>query len=92
MSGEAYLAAASDALARVGKSQVERVAAAADLLVASLQAGGVVQTFGSGHSEALAMEIAGRAGGLVPSNRLAVRDLVIQGGESPDLLQDPKLE
>jgi uncharacterized phosphosugar-binding protein len=31
---------------------------------------GVVQAFGSGHSEAVAMEIAGRAGGLVPTHDL----------------------
>jgi uncharacterized phosphosugar-binding protein len=56
--------------------------------VASLRAGGVVQAFGSGHSEALAMEVAGRAGGLVPTNRIALRDVVIVGGESPDVLGD----
>ena len=43
----------------------------------------VVQAFGSGHSEALAMEFAGRAGGLVPTNRIALRDLVVFGGEPP---------
>ena len=64
---------------------------AADLIVASLR-GGVVQAFGSGHSEALAMEIAGRAGGLVPTNRIALRDVVIVGGESPDVLGNKHLE
>ena len=58
-------------------------------MVASLRAGGVVQAFGSGHSEALAMEFAGRAGGLVPTNRIALRDLVIFGGEPPEVLGDP---
>ena len=46
----------------------------------------MLQTFGSGHSEALAMELAGRAGGLVPSNRISLRDVVVHGGESPDVL------
>jgi uncharacterized phosphosugar-binding protein len=32
------------------------------------------------------MELAGRAGGLVPSNRIALRDVVVHGGESPDVL------
>ena len=60
-------------------------------MVSSLRAGRVVQAFGTGHSEALAMEIAGRAGGLVPTNRIALRDLVMYGGEPPDVL-GPALE
>jgi uncharacterized phosphosugar-binding protein len=43
-----------------------------------------VQAFGTGHSEALSMEIAGRAGGLVPTNRLALRDILLYGGGSLD--------
>ena len=46
----------------------------------------MIQAFGSGHSEAIAMEIAGRAGGLVPSNRLALRDLVLYGGAPRSVL------
>ncbi|HUR05433.1 MAG TPA: SIS domain-containing protein [Nonomuraea sp.] len=80
------------ALARqVVESQAEPVHRAAALLVASLRAGGVVNAFGSGHSEAIAMEIAGRAGGLVPSNRLTPRDLVLYGGQPPSVLT-PELE
>ena len=48
-------------------------------MVEALQAGGVVQAFGTGHSEAFAMEIAGRAGGLIPTNRIALRDVVLHG-------------
>ena len=54
---------------------------AADLVADAVRADGVVHAFGTGHSEALAMEIAGRAGGLVPTNRIALRDLVLHGGE-----------
>ena len=64
----------------------------AELVVASLRAGGVLQAFGTGHSEALAMEFAGRAGGLVPTNRISLRDVVIFGGEPPDVLGDGHLE
>ncbi|MFC5825668.1 sugar isomerase domain-containing protein [Nonomuraea insulae] len=70
---------------------------AADLFTKSLTAGGVIQAFGSGHSEAVAMEIAGRAGGLVPTNRLALRDIV-RYGDAPrseldryDLERDPAI-
>lgn len=70
---------------------------AADLFTKALTAGGVIQAFGSGHSEAVAMEIAGRAGGLVPTNRLALRDIV-RYGDAPrseldryDLERDPAI-
>ncbi|MGH3646804.1 MAG: sugar isomerase domain-containing protein [Micromonosporaceae bacterium] len=92
VSSERYLAEIQAAVARVGASQAEHVGRAAEFIVAALLGDGVVQVFGSGHSEALAMEIAGRAGGLVPTNRLALRDLVMHGGESPQLLRDGKLE
>ncbi|MGH3736284.1 MAG: sugar isomerase domain-containing protein [Micromonosporaceae bacterium] len=92
MGGARYLAEIQATIARVGAEQAEAVGRAADVIVSALLADGVVQAFGSGHSEALAMEVAGRAGGLVPTNRLALRDLVMYGGESPEALRDGKLE
>jgi uncharacterized phosphosugar-binding protein len=89
---DAYLAAVTAAVDRVAATQREAVQRAADLVAAALEAGGVVQAFGSGHSEALAMEIAGRAGGLVPTNRIALRDLVLHGGADRAVLDDPFLE
>ncbi|TWJ20067.1 sugar isomerase domain-containing protein [Micromonospora endolithica] len=90
-SGDDYLATVTATMRRVAESQREAVGRAADLIAAAIRADGVVHAFGTGHSEALAMEIAGRAGGLVPTNRIALRDLVLRGGESPDLL-GPLLE
>jgi uncharacterized phosphosugar-binding protein len=90
-SGE-YLDVIRAAVDRVATTQTELVARAADLLAATLQAGGVIQAFGCGHSEALAMEIAGRAGGLVPTNKIALRDIVLYGGDNPSVLADPMLE
>jgi uncharacterized phosphosugar-binding protein len=52
------------------------------LTTEALVAGGVIQAFGTGHSEAFAMEIAGRAGGLIATNRIALRTLVLRGGRS----------
>jgi uncharacterized phosphosugar-binding protein len=89
---QAYLEALAPIMARVADQAAGPVQAAADLVVASLRAGGVVQAFGTGHSEALAMEVAGRAGGLVPTNRIALRDVVIFGGEPPDVLGHGRLE
>ncbi|GAA3165310.1 sugar isomerase domain-containing protein [Planomonospora alba] len=73
-------------LEEVWRTQAEAVGEAAALVTASLRAGGVLQAFGSGHSEAVAMELAGRAGGLVPSNRLSLRDVVLYGGDPVSVL------
>jgi uncharacterized phosphosugar-binding protein len=88
----AYLDALAPIMARVSEQAGGPVQEAADLVVASLRAGGVLQAFGTGHSEALAMELAGRAGGLVPTNRISLRDVVIFGGEPPAVLGDGHLE
>src|SRR6478672_12732196 len=92
VSAQAYLDALMPIMTKVAEQSDGPVQDAADLIVASLRAGGVVQAFGSGHSEALAMEIAGRAGGLVPTNRIALRDLVLLGGEPTELLRSAELE
>ena len=52
----------------------------------------MLQAFGAGHSEAFAAELVARAGGLVPTNRLSLRDLVLHGDAPRDVLADPKLE
>jgi uncharacterized phosphosugar-binding protein len=92
MTAQAYLSMITELVAKVGTSQVDGVKSAAGLITDALDSGGVVQAFGSGHSEALAMEIAGRAGGLVPTNRLALRDIVLYGGQPRAVLEDPGLE
>jgi len=92
VSAEAYLAVLTPLLEKVAGQASGPVQVAADLVVASLRSGGVLQAFGSGHSEALAMELAGRAGGLVPTNRISLRDVVIFGGESPEVLSSGILE
>ena len=64
-----------DAAQKVTSTQTDDIAAAAALLAESVGKGGVVQVFGTGHSRSFAMEIAGRAGGLVPANKIAITDL-----------------
>jgi uncharacterized phosphosugar-binding protein len=68
------------------------VTRAAALIAECVANDGVVQAFGTGHSQAIVLEIAGRAGGLVPTNRLSITDLVRYGGEKPGILGDPLLE
>ncbi len=91
LNADGYLAMVTETIERVAAGQRDGVRRAADLIAAALRADGVIHAFGTGHSEALAMEIAGRAGGLVPTNRIALRDLVLHGGEPADLL-GPTLE
>jgi uncharacterized phosphosugar-binding protein len=87
-----YLTAVREAVDRVGAGQQAEKRRAAGILAASVRNGGVIQAFGCGHSEALAMEIVGRAGGLVPTNRIALRDIVLYGGEPLAALADPMVE
>ncbi len=92
VSGEEFARAALEAVAQVSRSQAAKVAEAAALVSTSLQEGGVVQAFGTGHSEAFAMEIASRAGGLIPTNRLSLRDVILLGGASREGLSNQFLE
>ena len=86
LSAQGYLDVLTPIMAQVAQQADGPVQEAADLIARSVLADGVLQTFGSGHSEGLAMELAGRAGGLVPSNRISLRDVVVHGGESPEVL------
>jgi uncharacterized phosphosugar-binding protein len=76
----------------IDATQGAAIAEAAELIAESLRADGVLQVFGTGHSEAMAMELSGRAGGLIPTNKLALRDIVLLGGRDAALLADPKAE
>ncbi|WP_100445422.1 sugar isomerase domain-containing protein [Glycomyces xiaoerkulensis] len=92
ITAETYLALITDAVQRVGLEQAPAVRQAAELIAVSLADGGVLHAFGCGHSEALAMELAGRAGGLVPTNRIALRDIVLHGDQPRTVLEDQFLE
>jgi uncharacterized phosphosugar-binding protein len=92
VSAQSYVHTLTPILAAVTEQIGGPIQQAADLMTESLRADGVIQAFGSGHSEALAMEIAGRAGGLIATNRIALRDLVLLGGEPRELLRSAELE
>ncbi|WP_234439942.1 sugar isomerase domain-containing protein [Streptomyces bicolor] len=79
-------------LDRLTESARDDVTRAAGLIADCVRADGVIQAFGTGHSQAIVLELAGRAGGLVPTNRLSIADLVLYGGDSPSVLDDPLLE
>jgi uncharacterized phosphosugar-binding protein len=62
---ELYFAKANDLLARAWKVNAPVIAQLAPRIGESVAQGGVIHTFGSGHSELISREIIGRAGGLV---------------------------
>lgn len=72
-------------------TQLPAVRRAGALIASCVSDGGVVHAYGTGHSEAAALEVAGRAGGLIPANRLALRDPVVLGGVDPGTF-DPLAE
>ncbi|MFI8232833.1 sugar isomerase domain-containing protein [Streptomyces sp. NPDC085900] len=92
VSGEGFAREAVAVLTQITASAREEVAGAAELIADCVRSDGVVQAFGTGHSQAIVLELAGRAGGLVPTNRLSIADLVLYGGEDPAVLDDPLLE
>jgi uncharacterized phosphosugar-binding protein len=62
---ETYYERANALLARARESNAPAIARLAPIIGQSIANGGVVHTFGSGHSELISREIIGRAGGLV---------------------------
>jgi uncharacterized phosphosugar-binding protein len=59
-----YFDALDSLLARVREANRESMPAGASIIADSIAADGIVHAFGSGHSQLLAIELAGRAGGL----------------------------
>ncbi|MER6509735.1 SIS domain-containing protein [Nonomuraea sp. NPDC001636] len=70
-------------LDRLMDEQLPAIRRAGSLVAATVRAGGVLHAYGTGHSEAVALEVAGRAGGLIPTNRLTLRDPVVLGSADP---------
>ncbi len=83
---------ASTILERVVTSQAEAIRLAATLCAESLVNDGVLHAYGTGHSRAFAMELAGRAGGLVPVNRIDLADLALYAGWSLERVTQDDIE
>lgn len=71
---------------------MEQITTAAELLADAIRAGGVIQTYGTGHSRIVALEMSARAGGLAAVGMLSVKDLVMFGGADPEEILDPTYE
>ena len=61
---ERYFETVQRILAQVREANRESIPAAARIVAETIERDGIVHVFGSGHSQLLAVEIAGRAGGL----------------------------
>lgn len=92
LSATTFFRVARDALDRVERTQLPEIERAANILSSSLLAGGVVHVFGTGHSRAFAMEMSGRAGGLVPFHAMTLEDLAFRGKRAMEEVLDPTLE
>lgn len=88
-----YLTQATERIqALAAEAEAGALDAAIGLIADCVSAGGVVQAFGTGHSQAFAMEVAGRAGGLIPTNAIALRDVVLHGSRDAEILTGSSLE
>ena len=74
---EQFAAAVREMLHRVTEQQGDAVHAAGTLVFRTLERGGLVHTFGTGHSHLLAEEIYSRAGGLLPVNVIQSAPLML---------------
>jgi uncharacterized phosphosugar-binding protein len=79
-------------LERIVQTQAEAIRHAAVLFADCIEKNGVIQAYGTGHSRALAMELAGRAGGLVPVNRIDLEDLALRAHWPLERVRKPEIE
>ncbi|MES2221083.1 MAG: SIS domain-containing protein [Acidobacteriota bacterium] len=68
LSATNYISALQDLLEKIKVKQIDAIRQAGILVADALQAGGIIQAFGSGHSHMVAEEAFYRAGGIVPVN------------------------
>lgn len=92
VSAEALLEQAYTALERVRTTQFATIRSIAGVLAERIGKGGVVHVFGTGHSKAFAMELANRAGGLVPMHAMSIDDLLLRDKRVVHEIDSPQLE
>ena len=90
---DAFLHQTVDRLSRLRKSAEDgALDPAIEMIAEAIDSGAIVQAFGTGHSQAFAMEIAGRAGGFIPTRNIALRDVVLFGDKDASILTGGLLE
>jgi uncharacterized phosphosugar-binding protein len=81
--GITYFEKAIATILKVQETQAEALAKASEWIKDSLEKGGVLHVFGSGHSHAISEDVFWRAGGLGPVNAILDVNLTMHGGGSP---------
>lgn len=89
---ESFWQEALQVLEHLHATQVNPIAQAALLFAKCIEQNGVIHTYGTGHSRAFAMELAGRAGGLVPVNRIDLEDLALRAHWPLAQVKNPDIE
>src|SRR6266496_6216955 len=92
VSMELFWQSTSAILNRVIQTQTEAIRLAAEIFARCIEQDGVVQAYGTGHSRAFTMELAGRAGGLVPVNRIDLEDLALRANWPLERVRSPEIE
>lgn len=92
ISAPAFFAAARAAAGRLEATQLPAIRQAGERLAGVVLRGGVIQVFGTGHSRAFAMEMANRAGGLVPVHAMDLDVLFLRGILPLSAMQDADIE
>lgn len=89
-----YFNTANLIMQRLVRAELSHIRTSAQMIAKSILNEGIIQVFGTGHSEAFSAEIARRAGGIVPANKISLRDIVFFGEDHPSaILEAPvKLE
>jgi uncharacterized phosphosugar-binding protein len=89
---ELFWREATKVLDRIVRTQGDAIHEAALLFANCLEQDGVIHAYGTGHSRAFAMELASRAGGLVPVNKIDLADLVLCAHWPAERVFTPEIE
>ncbi|MEO8957132.1 MAG: SIS domain-containing protein [Ktedonobacteraceae bacterium] len=89
---ELFWQEASTVTRRVHETQADAIRQVGKLFADCIEKDGVIQAYGTGHSRAFAMELAGRAGGLVPVNRIDLLDLALHANWPLERVVSPEIE
>jgi uncharacterized phosphosugar-binding protein len=89
---ELFWQEATTVIERVHRTQADAIRRAGKLFADCIQNDGVIQAYGTGHSRAFSMELAGRAGGLVPVNKIDLDDLALVAHWPLARVRSPEIE
>src|SRR2546428_2063726 len=89
---ELFWQEASRVIERIRQTQADAIRQVGKLFADCIEKDGVIQAYGTGHSRAFAMELAGRAGGLVPVNRIDLLDLALRANWPLERVISPEIE